>query len=434
MLIDYISNEFITLMILSSLAAVMYVNRKEKLPTLNLLRIAMILLFVITVVDEGTELAARNMIPHADLSRHVRLSIIFNAVSYILRPVIVMLEVLMICPDKKYRPLIFLPTAVNTCIFSTAFFGSRIAFYINDDNTWGGGPLHSSIFITQVIYVLMLLIFSVSFFKKENKDRTFIVLVIFLQSVIVALLEYHNIITGYANQITALGILEYYIYITLVYQQEMRDIITQKEIDIARSNLLVLRNQIQPHFIYNTLSIIRSLARRDGRQAVKCIDTFSTYLKSHIGAIRSDDLIPFRKELENAKVYLSLVQIDYTNKVEVVYELETTDFLIPPLSLEPIVENAVDHGISRGGGRLTIHTHEDKAHGNIIISISDNGTSRSDTDIKDYTPLHNGVGIENTRKRLEIQCGGGLELNISESGAEAVITLPKERVGTMELS
>ena len=283
------------------------------------------------------------------------------------------------------------------------------------------------IYVSQIVYVLLLLVFSGVYFKRKNIKQSILVLAIVIQAVIAAIIEYTNALTGYTNAITALCMLEYYIYLSLIYQQEMREIIAQKELDIAKSNLLVLRNQIQPHFIYNTLSIIRSLARRDGKMAVQCIDTFSKYLKSHIGAIQKADLVLFENELENVKVYLSLVQIDYTNKVEIVYDLEVTDFLIPPLSLEPIVENAVDHGISRGGGKLTISTREDKENGTVTVIIADNGTARNDKDIEEYTPIHNGIGLENTRKRLALQCSGTLDLNITDSGAAVTIVMPKMR-------
>ena len=428
MLLEYVSTNFMTLMILFSLIVILYVNKQADLQAAKLVKTVIGLLLLITVIDHFGTLSEQYRLPFAEHDECVRYRIIFDAISYILRPFIIMIEVFIIIPDKKYRPLCILPAAINGIIFSTAFFESDIAFYIDSGNKWYPGPLRSSIFISQLIYVVLLLIFSFLYFQRKNSKRTAIVLMIFFQSVIAALLEYEDLISGYTNAITALCILEYYIYLALVYQREMQDIIAQKEIDIARSNLLVLRNQIQPHFIYNTLSIIRSLARRDGKMAVKCIDTFSKYLKSHIGAIQKDDLVPFEQELENVRIYLSLVQIDYVNKVDIVYELETTDFLIPPLSLEPIVENAVDHGISRGGGKLTIRAFEDGEKGDIIISIADNGTAKNDKETEDYTPVHNGIGLDNTRKRLEMQCRGTLVLNITNRGAEAVITMPKSEV------
>jgi LytS/YehU family sensor histidine kinase len=269
--------------------------------------------------------------------------------------------------------------------------------------------------------VLILFAFSIRYFRRKNLMRSIIVITIFIQAITVAFCEYTNLITGYVNAVTTLCILEYYIYLSLVYQQQMQDTIVQKERDINRSNLLLLRNQIQPHFIYNSLSIIRSLAKRDSAGAVRCIDSFSEYLKAHIGAIQTDDLISFEQELQNVKTYLSLVQADYTRKVAVIYELNETDFKIPPLSLEPIIENAVSHGISKETGIISIRT--ERLDDNVQIIVADNGTAE-----KDPEPImHNGIGLENTRKRLELHCGGTLEMENSQNGMTVTITVPIQK-------
>ena len=418
MLYYYFSQNFMTLMILFALGTIALINKHDRIPATNLFKMTTVMLLAITIVD-----TLNNSSSITDKWTHTSLS----TLAYILRPFIIMNEVFIIIPEKKFRPWCAIPAIANAAVFSTALFGSRIAFWIDDNCNWHSGPLHHMIYVSQIVYVLLLLVFSGVYFKRKNIKQSILVLAIVIQAVIAAIIEYTNALTGYTNAITALCMLEYYIYLSLIYQQEMREIIAQKELDIAKSNLLVLRNQIQPHFIYNTLSIIRSLARRDGKMAVQCIDTFSKYLKSHIGAIQKADLVLFENELENVKVYLSLVQIDYTNKVEIVYDLEVTDFLIPPLSLEPIVENAVDHGISRGGGKLTISTREDKENGTVTVIIADNGTARNDKDIEEYTPIHNGIGLENTRKRLALQCSGTLDLNITDSGAAVTIVMPKMR-------
>ena len=418
MLLDYFITNFMTLMILLALIAIMMVNKNNKIPATNLFRMAVIMLIAITIIDSASE--------RPDLVDKWSI-VALKTFSYILRPFLIMTEVFIISPEKKFRYFCAIPAIANAAVFFPAIFGSRIAFWIDDSLHWRGGPLHYIIYISQITYVVLLLVFSGVYFKRKNVKRSVIVLLIVVQAVLAAMIEYTNVLTGYANAITALCMLEYFIYLSMIYQQEMRDMIAQKELDIAKSNLLVLRNQIQPHFIYNTLSIIRSLARRDGKMAVQCIDTFSKYLKSHIGAIQKSDLVMFDSELENVNVYLSLVQIDYTNKVEIVYDLEVTDFLIPPLSLEPIVENAVDHGISRGGGKLTITTRENKEEGTVTVIIADNGTARNDKDIEEYKPIHNGIGLENTRKRLALQCSGTLDLNITDSGAAVTITMPKLR-------
>jgi len=243
-----------------------------------------------------------------------------------------------------------------------------------------------------------------------------------VQSVIVSVLEFTNILSGYVNAVTALCITEYYAYLVLIYQQEMRETLAEQERDLAQKTLTILKDQIQPHFIYNSLSIIRSLAKRDSEKAVLCIDTFSEYLRAHIGALRTDDLIPFEKELENVKVYLSLVHADYTREMEVIYDLAVTDFLLPPLSLEPIVENAIHHGISRRGGKIVIRTYEEE--GCIWLLVADNGTASSEH-TGDSAHFHMGVGLKNTSRRIEMQCAGTLQMETTDHGTTVSIVLPK---------
>ncbi len=414
MLLEYLSSNFMTLMIISALALIMVVNRKVRIPATNLFAIGIVLLLTITVAETWKE--------SSPLSQTVTMQTFLSTVVYILRPFIIMLEVIIMLPDKRFRPFCLIPAVINAVIYSTALFGSGLAFRIKNDLHWVGGPLHYSIYISQIFYVALLFLFSAIYFKRQKTNLSIIVFGIFVQSVIAAVIENTNFLPGFANPITALCMLEFYIYLSMVYQQQMRNTIAQYKLDIAKNELLVLRNQIQPHFIYGTLNIIRSLAKRDSKMAVECINSFSKYLRSHIGAIKSDELIPFEEELENAKIYLSLVQIDYMDKAEILYELATTDFMIPPLTLEPLVENAVDHGISHNGGTITIATVETES--DVVVRVSDDGTASEEEE--EYTPVRNGIGLKNTRKRLELQCGGTLSLNITDSGTTAEITLPKE--------
>ena len=143
----------------------------------------------------------------------------------------------------------------------------------------------------------------------------------------------------------------------------------------------------------------------------------------NIRAIQSDLNIPFGKELENAEIYLSLAQMDISRKFDFVYDLRCTDFSIPPLSLEPLIENAVRHGLDMYGGTITVSSFRDG--GNIIISVADSGVGKNNLTEKESGRL--GVGIENTRRRLELQSGGRLELDISENGSTARIIIPEDR-------
>ena len=428
MLLGYLQANFMALMILFSLSAVMIVNRKVRIPAAKLFPMAMILIFMISVSDHisvyAEKIILEKAVPDLDFYRTIRYQT--SILSYILRPVIIMVELFLIKPDNTNSKLIIVPALINGIIYASAPFlnGSVFVFNYNKD-IFRRGLLGYSIFVTQFLYLILLLSYSVKFFRRSNHNKFVIILVIALIAVITSLFEAVNIITGYATPITALSVFLYYTYLLTVYQQEIHESVAQKDLRIVQDQIMILRNQIQPHFIFNTLSIIRSLAKRDSAKAVESIDKFSEYLRMNIRAIQSDLNIPFSKELENAEIYLSLAQMDVSRKFDVVYDLRDTDFSIPPLSLEPLIENAVRHGLDMYGGTITVSSFRDG--GNIIISVADSGVGKNNLTEKESGRL--GVGIENTRRRLELQCKGRLELDISENGSTARIIIPDDQSG-----
>lgn len=423
MLIDFFVSNYLTLVILFFLAIVLYVNKGVKIPAAGLVKTIVVLIIVLEILDYADDVLYGKAACQIDIPFELRtkLRMIAATLAYVMRPFIIMLELFVICPEKKARMLLTIPTIINSCIYLPTLIDKPIAFYIDPVNEWiPMFPFSLTVYIVQLFYVMLLLVMSVQHFRRKNRASSLIVLAIFVVSVTTAVLEYTSAYTGQTTTITALGVLVYYIYLSTIYQWDIRQAITEKELIIAKAELAVLKNQIQPHFIYNSLATIRLLAKRDSKRAVKSIDEFSKYLKSHISALQSDDMIPFVQELENVKVYISIVQESYRSSIEVVYELETTDFKLPALSLEPIVENAVNHGIGRLGGTITISTFTE--NDSIIIRVKDSGCKESSE--QEYTTYHNGIGLVNTEKRLKLHCGGRLKTDFTSSGGVVDVILP----------
>ncbi len=416
-------------MILFFLAVIMFVNGKHRIPAAGLFKMLIFLILLIAAADHADDLttdATRRHIDFPDMETRVQLRIIASTIKYVLRPVVILLELLIICPNQKLRIPIIIPSVINACVYLPTAFGVPVAFGITQKNIWYGiPPMSRMIYAVQVLYVLILFLFSAEYFKHENLRRSIIVLAIGLFSVTVAVLEFTDTLTGHSTEVTAMCTFAYYIYLSTIYQHDMRQTIAEKELEISRSELTVLKNQMHPHFIYNSLGTIRSLAKRDSAKAVKCIDDFSKYLKSHIGAIQSDDMIPFETELENVKVYLSMVQAGYSSNIQIDYDIPVRDFKLPPLSLEPIVENAVNHGVGKYGGTITIITFIENE--NIVIRVKDSGGAPKPETEEEYKPFHNGIGLDNTAKRLELHCGGKLRTDFSGNGAVVDLILPMNK-------
>lgn len=192
------------------------------------------------------------------------------------------------------------------------------------------------------------------------------------------------------------------------------------ENELTDSRISVMLSQIQPHFLYNTLSAIQMLCRKDPSLAEETIVEFTRYLRGNIDALSINALIPFDKELDHLKNYLAIEKKRFGKRLNVVYDINTTNFSIPALTVQPIVENAVQYGVTacEKGGTVTVHTHETEH--DIIITVSDDGTGFDTSTIKKDGRQH--VGVENVTKRLAAMCGGTLKV-ISQPNVGTTITL-----------
>lgn len=152
---------------------------------------------------------------------------------------------------------------------------------------------------------------------------------------------------------------------------------------------------------------------------------FSRFLRGNMDSLNSRQPIGFDKELEHTKAYLSLEKYRFGNDLNILYNIESTQFVLPPLTLQPIVENAVRHGIREkpdGKGTVTIMTREYNDRNEIVVT--DDGTGFEPENYPDSDKPH--IGIENVRYRLKNMSNGTLTIN-SEigKGTVAVISVPK---------
>ena len=192
----------------------------------------------------------------------------------------------------------------------------------------------------------------------------------------------------------------------------------QREIAHERASVMVL--QMRPHFIYNTLMAIHSLCRLDPRKAQQITTDFTNYLRRNFNAVASDSAIPFTTELEHTRAYLAVEQAVFEDMLIVVYDTPFTRFRLPPLTLQPIVENAVKHGMNPYSGPLRISIRTRHADAGTEITVEDTGPG---FDPDDESKPHN--ALANIRQRLEMMCGGSLTITPGEGGGTVVtVTIP----------
>ena len=197
-----------------------------------------------------------------------------------------------------------------------------------------------------------------------------------------------------------------------------RDLRHQREIADQRASIMVL--QMRPHFIYNTMTSIYYLCKQDPDLAQEVTQNFTTYLRRNFTAITNAEPIPFSKELEHTRAYLAVEQAQYEDSLFVDYDTPHTMFRVPPLTLQPIVENAVKHGRNPYAGPFHISIRTRKTDSGSEIIVADDGCG--------FHPADDGqihIALDNIRQRLEMMCGGCLAISPNEGGGTVVtVTVP----------
>ena len=181
-------------------------------------------------------------------------------------------------------------------------------------------------------------------------------------------------------------------------------------------------SQIRPHFIYNTLGSIEQLCELQPETAAKLVHSFSHYLRGNFSELNNPAPIRLSQEMEHIRYYVSIEQIRFPD-IEIKFDLRTDDFLLPALSVQPLIENAIKHGLMKlpSGGVVTVSSYEMDTH--YCVSVEDNGAG-FDTSILLDERKH--IGLRNIRCRVETMCDGTLTVESTPGvGTKVVISIPK---------
>lgn len=192
---------------------------------------------------------------------------------------------------------------------------------------------------------------------------------------------------------------------------------------LNKTQTQIMMSQIQPHFLFNSLASISALCSIDPKLAEQTTNKFSEYLRMNLNSIRNPGNVPFEKELEHIKAYIWLEKIRFDNRLNVEYDIKETDFLIPQISIQPLVENAVKHGICAKpeGGLVKISSF--KKDDEYVITIEDNGVGFN-TKILD-NPEKNVSGIINCKNRIATLDGGHFEIeSLIGKGTTVTVHIP----------
>ena len=342
---------------------------------------------------------------------------------YILRPVILVLFCYVVNPGGRFRAVWAL-AAINGIIYLTAVF-SRLTFWINEANHYQEGPLRYTCHIISAVLLFYLLFLSVRRFRATGTRDNWVPLISVL--LILGSIILDSTVGNSLQPVTFLTVAIvlnssfYYIWLHLQFVREHEEALR------ADQRIQIMMSQIQPHFLFNTLTAIRSLCRTDPEKAEQLTTLFSNYLRQNLDSLETNELIPLKKELEHVRIYAEIELTRFPN-IRVEYDIRDEGFSGPALMVQPLVENAIRHGVRiREDGLVEVATR--RAAGGHEILIRDNGAGFDAGKISAGSGTH--IGIRNVTERVEKMCRGTVTISSRPGeGTEIVIFIPADQPET----
>ena len=292
-------------------------------------------------------------------------------------------------------------------------------YYVTPDNDFIRGSWHP-LLVAPIAAIMLLNLAGVIRRRKRLPDKYYVAFLIHLLPMTVAALI-HAVIFVPLLVVFGLGFSMLSMFGIILCDQIEQYMRQQREIAHQRASIMVL--QMRPHFIFNTMMSIYYLCAQDSKKAQQVTLDFTSYLRKNFSAIASENTIPFANELEHTRAYLAVEQVQFEDSLFVEYDTPHTRFRVPPLTLQPIVENAVKHGMDPDSAplRICIRTREtDAGH---EITVEDNGPGFAQANMDESEPH---IALANIQQRLEIMCGGKLTVMLREGGGTVVkVILPE---------
>ena len=200
--------------------------------------------------------------------------------------------------------------------------------------------------------------------------------------------------------------------------------IKEDEKMLEDAHVKIMMSQIRPHFIYNTLSSISTLISIDQDKAQKALDEFTDYLRTNFSSLAETRMVSFKDELKHIETYVDLEKLRFNNRLQMTYDIGVSDFNIPLLSIQPLVENAIKHGILKKveGGKVFLKTYEEeKAY---VIEVKDDGVGFEIEDVDFKSNKH--IGLNNVRQRIVSMAKGEIKFDSKINiGTTVTVRIPK---------
>ena len=303
-------------------------------------------------------------------------------------------------------------------VFLTVTQFVPVFYLISDDNVYSRSPLYPVLLIPTALLMLcnMIGLYHRRDKMTSGKYRTFwIYLLIPTASILIQMCVY-----GILFIVLGISVSAFFMFVFIISEQ-VEDSIRQS-IEIGEQQLKIRTLQMRPHFIYNTMTNIYYLCDLDPQKARRVVGDFTKYLRNNFSSIVKRGMIPFEDELAHTKAYLAVVEARYEDRLITEYDTPFTSFRLPPLTLEPIVENAVKHGLDPESPPLHIWIRTERTGEGTGIIVENSGEKNAlkaeEKNTANDSEPH--IGLSNVSDRLKALCGGTLSIEPRQAGGVIV--------------
>lgn len=296
---------------------------------------------------------------------------------------------------------------------------TEVFYFVTPDNQFFRGT-YWALMVVPLVAILLFNVMAVIKRRKRLSQKYFIGLLVYMIPMAMALVL-HMFLEIEVFVVTGMALFALIMYGLILSDNVEQYARQQQEIAHQKASIMVL--QMRPHFIYNSMMGIYYLCDQNPKKAKQVTLDFTTYLRKNFAAIASEDTIPFVDELEHTRAYLAVEQAQFEDSLFVEFDTPHTFFRLPPLTLQPIVENAVVHGMRNSNAAIHVSVTTRKTDTAIEIIVEDDGPGFATSDNNEPH-----IALNNIRQRLELMCHGILTISQRDGGGTSVkVTIPLDK-------
>ena len=289
----------------------------------------------------------------------------------------------------------------------------------------GGKVVREQYFIVSQLPFILICLEDLIIFLVRRKEVSAFTFACFLIYVLIPVSAIAIQVTFVGLDLVNMALIVVLMFMFAVMQNQFVNEHIDQSRQLQESRMKLVMSQIKPHFLFNSLTSIAQLCDDDPALAKQTTISFANYLRGNLNSIDQTQAIPFSDELVHIRNYLQIECVRFGELLNVEYDIETEDFSVPALSVQPLIENAVKHGVGMKEDGGTVSLSVRKADGGVMIKVVDDGVG---FDTAKISSSREHIGISNCKERLYSLCNAEMTIESAVGeGTSVTIFVPNKK-------